>query len=107
MGATSKAVEGEWCAPTRELESSQLLALVHKTRKLIRETLQPIEVASSDTDDVVLLVDRKHPQIEPARIVRLPAYPVMRDRYRPVRLALAAVGALTIGVVAGLFAFVV
>jgi hypothetical protein len=113
MGATSEAVEGEWCAPTRELKNSQLLVLVHKTRKLIRETLQPIEVtAESPDDDVVLLVDRKHPQVEPARIAgqsmaRVPAYPVLPDRYRPIRFVLAAVGALTIGVVAGLFAFVV
>ena len=104
MGAN--AAEGEWCAPTRELKNSKLLVLVHQTRKFIRETLQPIEVEQT-ADDVVLLVDRKHPQVEPARIAGPPTYPVLRDRYRPIRFVLAALGALTIGVVVGLFAFVV
>ncbi len=108
MGAISKHVlsDGEWCAPTRELKNSKLLKLVHQTRKIITDTGRADAVEVTPQEDVVLLVNRKPEEevCEPAReklersaiaaISLLPdgslaSYPVYRDSWRPLRVALA------------------
>lgn len=105
MGVSKNVLgAGEWCAPTKELPSGQLLGLVHKTRKLIRETLQPVRVVEAEADDeVVMLVDVKLPAHEAPRVsvTGAPVYPVMRDRFRGLRLALGVVAiAGTAGMIA-------
>jgi len=96
MGAISKNViaTGDWCAPTRELKNSQLLKLVHKSRKIIRETLQPVAVERDG--DVVMLVDKKPSKVdglEEAQLIEVTGsgvrYPIARDRWRPLRFVLA------------------
>ncbi len=116
MGAISKNVLDEWCAPTRELKNSKLLKLVHQTRKIITDTGRADAVEVTPQEDVVLLVNRK-PAIERPALERsaiapitllpdgsLASYPVYRDKLRPVRLALAIVVSLT--AIAGAVSFV-
>jgi len=97
MGANGE--NGDWCAPTRELDSSKLLALVHQTREIITDSgvAEPVEIRES-TEDVVLLVSRK-PEGVPAPAVLADgsqiSYPVYRDRLRPLRVVLAVTVPLT------------
>lgn len=115
MGAISKHVLDEWCAPTRELKSSKLVKLVHQTRKIITDTrADAVEVTPQD--DVVLLVNRKPVEAPVARPERtaiapitvlangsLASYPMYRDKLRPVRLALAIIVPVTAIAAAVLF----
>jgi hypothetical protein len=121
MGAISKNVisDGEWCAPTRELKNSKLLKLVHQTRKIISDRATA-EVEVSQQEDVVLLVNRKpdevvsapRPPLERSAIAPISlladgsvaSYPVYRDKFRPLRLALA-VAVPAAAVAAALFVF--
>lgn len=115
MGAISKNVLDEWCAPTRELKNSKLVKLVHQTRKIDTGRADAVEVTPQE--DVILLVNRKPKEapverpamqrIAPTALMpdgSLASYPVYRDKLRPVRLALAAVVSLT--AIAGVVLFV-
>jgi hypothetical protein len=128
MGAISKNVleQGEWCAPTRELKNSKLLKLVHQSRKIITDRA-PSEIEVTPEDDVVVLVNRKPeppvtaapeavviaseiaPEHRPRALSQNPEcsaaqYPVYRDRFRPLRVAITVTVPIA-AVAAALFVF--
>jgi len=117
MGASSKelvaAAASEWCAPTRELESAKLLELVHETRGLpevgskdfASDVPSPVEIARGSE---VGSIPPPPFELEEAVVLEVergaPVYPVLPDRLRPVRIALAM---FAITAVAALCAMVV